>query len=166
MPVTDEREDRGEAPEAVATALTAYAADPARATDVLAALVGSRLLLPSVAVPAEQRDPADGHCDERAAVLLQRPDGRTGLLAFTSLAAMARWRADARPVPVPTQEAAHMARHEGAAALVVDVAGPTRFVVDGDDLAAVAAGVTLAPIGDRSGGVRASAVSRADGLVD
>ncbi len=159
-------DDRGETPPELAAALTAYAADPACATDVLAALVDSRVLLPSVEVPAEQRDRDDDHCAERAAVLLQRPDGRTGLLAFTGLEAMGRWRRDARPVPVPTREAAHMARHEGAVALVVDVAGPTRFVVDGEDLAAVAAGWTLARVGERSAWIRGSADSRDEGMFD
>ena len=35
---------------------------------------------------------------------------------------------------------------EGAAALVLDVAGPVRFVVEGEDLLRIASGETLVPV--------------------
>ena len=45
----------------------------------------------------------------------------------------------------------------GAAALLVDVAGPVRFVVEGDDLVALADGFTLTDLGGRHGWVRTDA---------
>ena len=57
-------------------------------------------------------------------------------------------------MPVPAQEAAETALHDGAAALLVDLAGPIRLVVEGEDLAALAAGWTLARVGDRTAWIR------------
>ena len=87
-----------------------------------------------------------------AAVLVQAPDGSTGLLAFTSTDSMARWDPQARPVPVPAATAATAAIQGGAEALLVDLAGPASYVVDGDDLARLAAGWRLVAIDDGSGG--------------
>ena len=47
------------------------------------------------------------------------------------------------------QVAARSALQDGAAALVVDVAGPVRFVVEGDDLRGLAEGWTLARVAGR-----------------
>jgi hypothetical protein len=87
---------------------------------------------------------------DMAAALLQRPDGRRALLAFTSTASLAAWDAEARPVPVPARVAAQSALQEEAAALLLDVAGPVRLVVRGDDLTALAAGWTLARSGEQA----------------
>ena len=67
---------------------------------------------------------------DMAAVLMRGADGRTALLAFTGLEAMRRWDPDARPVPVSAQVAARAALQDGAAALLIDVAGPVRFVAE------------------------------------
>ena len=84
--------------------------------------------------------------DELHAVtaLLTGQDGRQALLAFTSLDTLHAWRADARPVPVTASLAARSAQQEGAAALVLDVAGPTTYVVEGELLEGLARGWTLA----------------------
>jgi hypothetical protein len=79
-------------------------------------------------------------------VLVQGADGRLALLAFTGTDALAHWDPQARPVPVAAQVAAQSAIQDGAAALVVDLAGPVRFVVEGDDLRGLAEGWTLARI--------------------
>ena len=82
-----------------------------------------------------------------AAVLMTGRDGRTALLAFTGTRA---WTAgtvlrggEARPVPVPARQAAQAALQDQAAALLVDVAGPVLFVVEGEDLESLAAGHRL-----------------------
>ncbi len=67
---------------------------------------------------------------------------------------MRRWDPDARPVPVPAAQAAAAAVQDGAAAVLVDVAGPVLFVVETDDLAELAQGHTLAQVGDRYAWVR------------
>jgi hypothetical protein len=65
------------------------------------------------------------------------------LVAFTGLEALGAWRPDARPVPVAAPLAARSALEEGASALVVDVAGPTPYVVEGDLLEGLARGWPL-----------------------
>jgi hypothetical protein len=66
-------------------------------------------------------------------------DGRPALLAFTSLAALVSWRPEARPVPTPAIQVWGSATGSQCA-VVIDVAGPVPFAVDGARLAALAAG--------------------------
>ncbi|HEY3530352.1 MAG TPA: SseB family protein [Nocardioides sp.] len=139
--------DVGTADPALSAALAAYAADPARHLEVFTALQGARLLVPVVAILGESEvDDAglahDKTSDMATALLIGR-DGRKALLAFTGLEALAAWRPDARPVPVTAALAAHSALQEGAAALVVDVAGPTTYAVEDDLLDGLARGWTL-----------------------
>ena len=144
--------DDGSADPAVVAAFAAYDGSTSRRADALSALVASRLLVPVVAVLGEVEVDDAGLAHDKtsdmAAVLLTGADGRLALLAFTSSGTLARWDPQARPVPVSARTAALSAVQEEAAALVVDVAGPHRFVVEGDDLTAVAAGWTLARAGD------------------
>jgi hypothetical protein len=132
--------------------LAAYAADPSRHLDVFAALRGTRLLVPVVAVLGEVEVDDAGLAHDKtsdmATALLTGRDGRLALLGFTGLDTLAAWRADARPVPVTASLAARSALQEGAAALVVDVAGPTTYVVEGDLLEGLARGRSLARTGD------------------
>ena len=128
--------DTGEVPAAVAAALAAYAVDPRGAyVQVLAALQDARLLVPVVALLGEVEHDEAGLAHDKtsdmAAVLLQGADGRLALLAFTGTASLAAWNPEARPVPVPARVAAQSALQDGAAALVVDVAGPATLVVEG-----------------------------------
>ncbi len=114
--------------------------------------------MPVVAVLGEVEVDADGLAHDKtsdmAAVLLTRPDGRRGLLAFTSADALTAWNPDARPVPVHTATAAQAALQEQAHALVVDVAGPVRFPIEGEDLRGLAAGWRLTRVGERSAWIR------------
>src|SRR5688500_10428708 len=136
-------DDTGEQSATVGAALAAYAADPSAYPTALAALQSSRLLVPVVALLGEveydERGLAHDKSSDMAAVLLTGADGRMALLAFTGTDALAAWNSEARPVAVPTAAAARAAVQERAAALVVDVAGPVRFVVEGEDLRALAA---------------------------
>ncbi len=146
------------------SALTAYAAahDPqerrALLPACLEALQGARLLVPVVAVLGEVEVGDDGLARDKssdmAAVLLTGRDGRTALLSFTHTASMQAWDPEARPVPVRAQLAAQAAMQEGAAALLVDVAGPARLVVEGVDLEGLARGWRLARVGDQGAWVR------------
>lgn len=144
--------DTGEADPILADVLTEYAAGRAPYAAVLAALCSARVLVPVVAVLGEvEYDdaglPRDKSAD-MATVLLTGADGRQGLVAFTSLATLQTWQADARPVPVKVRDAAEAALHDGATALLLDLAGPVPFVIEADDLRALAAGLTLAQVGD------------------
>ncbi|CAA9342159.1 MAG: hypothetical protein AVDCRST_MAG36-1451 [uncultured Nocardioidaceae bacterium] len=152
--------DDGAADPALVTALTAYQRDPAGGrADALVALQRTRLLVPVVAVLGEVEHDAQGLARDKtsdmAAVLLRGRDGRSALLAFTGLASLQQWRADARPVPVDAADAARAAVQEGADALVVDVAGPVLFAVEGESLRALADGFELREVAGRPTWVRA-----------
>lgn len=143
--------DDGAAEPAVTSALSAYAAAPeAQHRATLAALQTSRVLVPVVAILGEVEYDANGLAHDKtsdmAAVLMTGRDGRKALLAFTGKDQMATWDPQARPVPVPLDKAAASALHDGADALLIDVAGPVLFVVQGDDLTALADGFTLAEL--------------------
>ena len=124
-------DDTGAADPALAAALAAYAEDPAREPEVLAALPGARLLVPVVAELGECEPGADGLVRDKssdlATVLMRGTDGRLALLAFTGTDTLRRWDPDARPVPVPARTAALAARQDGAEALLIDVAGPVPY---------------------------------------
>ena len=137
-------DDTGAADERLSGALAAYARRETTYADTLAVLAESRLLVPVVAVLGEVDDGGADKTADMATVLLTGADGRQALLAFTSLGTMAAWQPDARPVAVPAGDAAKAALQDRAAALLVDVAGPVTFVVEGDDLYGLGAGWTLA----------------------
>ena len=140
--------DDGSVAPAVAAALDAYAADPSgRHRPTVAVLQDSRLLVPVVAVLGEveydEQGLAHDKTSDMATVLMRGRDGRMALLAFTGNAPMHRWNPEARPVPVSARQAAEAAVHDGADALLVDVAGPTMLVVEGEDLRSLAEGYRL-----------------------
>lgn len=135
-------DDRGTQDPAIAAALGAWRADPARGAGVVVALQAARLLVPVVAVADEveydEHGLAHDKSSDMAAVLLRGRDGRLALLAFTGLEQLSAWDAAARPVAVPGPLAAQAALQDGAAALVVDVGGPVTYAVTGEDLLALA----------------------------
>lgn len=122
--------------------------DPALSTalgndrEVLAVLGDVRVFVPVVALLGESPAGTDKNA-EMAAVLMTGADGRTALLAFSSVAAMTTWNAEARPVPVWGRDAARAALDEDAAALLLDIASPTFTVVETTDLEHLAAGHRL-----------------------
>lgn len=140
-------DDTGAADPALAAALAAYAEDPdgehpdgehsdgeSGEARVLAALAGARLLVPVVAVLGEAEVDEHGlvrdKSSDMATVLMQGVDGRLALLAFTGLDSMRRWDPEARPVAVPAEVAARAALQDGAAALLLDVAGPVAYAAE------------------------------------
>jgi SseB protein N-terminal domain len=135
--------DDGAAEPAVLAALAAYAAGQGSEHAALTALARSRLLVPVVAMPvgeqAEAGDQGGEKSTEMALPTMVAQDGSRAVLAFTCLDALQRWRSDARPVPVPAASA-WLAGTQEADAVVIDVAGPVTFAVDGARLAALAAG--------------------------
>lgn len=137
-------DDDGAAEEPLLASLHAYAAGDLLYPEMLAALAGSRLLVPVVALLGEveydEAGLARDKSSDMATVLLTGPDGRRALLAFSGTDALQAWDRDARPVPVAAASAAATAIQEGADALVVDVAGSEAFTVAGGDLQRLAAG--------------------------
>ena len=141
-------DDDGAASPAVAAALAAYNAHPgAGHHEALAALQDSRLLVPVLAVLTEAEEDERGLARDKssamAAVLITGRDGRKALLGFTSTDSLHAWNPDARPVAVHARHAARSALHDGADALVIDVAGPALFPVEGQELRDLADGLVL-----------------------
>jgi hypothetical protein len=152
--------DDGTADPRATAALFAYAQGRAGEHEVLTALAEARLLIPVVAVLAEEDadtgqgapggDPSldgsrgDKHSDMALPTLIGQ-DGRRGVLGFTSLETLCRWRQDARPVAVHARDACRAALDENADALVVDVAGPVPFAVEGNRLYTFAEGRPVPP---------------------
>ncbi|MFC1407801.1 SseB family protein [Streptacidiphilus sp. N1-12] len=138
--------DDGSADPRLAEALSRYVEQPSAAgeQELLEALVGARLMVPIVAILGEAETGADGLTHEKSSDMavptVRLPDGRSGLPAFTSLDALARWRADARPAPVPAAQAVRAAWSEQADALLVDLAGPAFYELSGAAMRAVAEG--------------------------
>jgi hypothetical protein len=144
------RSDDGSAPTEVTTALTEFAAGRGSEQSVLAALASNRLLVPVVAVLAEvleggetasgAKKASEGEkASEMAMPTLIGLDGRRAVPAFTSLESMSRWQSEARPVPVAAM-AVWQAACADSAAVVVDVAEPVPFAIEGARLAALARG--------------------------
>jgi hypothetical protein len=151
--------DDGSADPDVVAALATYDADPGGGHHAaLAALQDARLLVPVVALLTEVEHDEDGlahdKSSEMAAVLITGRDGRTALLAFTSTDALRAWNPEARPVAVHAREAARAALHDRADALVVDIAGPSLFPIEGEDLRDLAEGLVLRPVEDGWGWTR------------
>jgi hypothetical protein len=119
---------------------------------LLAALTKARLLVPVVAmlgdVEYDENGLARDKTSDMAVALLQGQDGRNALLAFTSTESLARWSPEARPMPARSQLVATAAVQEGAAAIVIDVAGPAAGVIETDDVRRLAAGLQVIRLED------------------
>jgi hypothetical protein len=119
---------------------------------ILLALTKARLLVPVVAMLGEveydEQGLAHDKTSDMAVALLQGQDGRNALLAFTSTDSLARWSPEARPMPAQARLVATAAIQEGAAAVVLDVAGPAPAVLETDDVRRLAAGLQVVRLED------------------
>ncbi|MFJ6379129.1 SseB family protein [Kitasatospora sp. NPDC092039] len=135
-------DDDGTADPALTEALDRWSRDRAAEPEVLAALTPTRLMVPIVAILGEVEVSPEGHRHEKtsdmAVPVLEAPDGRRALPAFTSLESLTRWRADARPAPTAAPQAAMVAFAERADTLLIDPAGPVPFQLSGARLRALA----------------------------
>lgn len=111
--------------------------EPPPGPGVVQALRTARVFVPVV---ASAEDAA-----EMALVTITGVDGRRALPVFTSPATLARWRPDARPVPVPAPRAALSAVQEGCDLIDVDPAGPRPYQVPRPAVWAIAQGVGWVP---------------------
>jgi SseB protein N-terminal domain len=111
---------------------------------LLASLCEVRLLVPVVALLGETAYDENGlktdKSSDMAVVLLTGRDGRRALLAFSGVLSLRAWQPDARPMPAATTLVATAAVQEGAAAIVLDIAGPHTAVVETEDVRRLAAG--------------------------
>jgi len=143
--------DDGSADPGVSGSLSAFAAGEGCEHAALTALAGSRLLVPVVAMLAEEgvselgqpsasKPPAGGEKgSEMAMPTLIGLDSRRAIPAFTCVDSMRRWHAEARPVPVAARNLWQAALADDCA-VVIDVAGPVPFAIEGARLAALAGG--------------------------
>jgi SseB protein N-terminal domain len=143
-------DDDGSAAPALTDALAGYSVSRVGEHAVIEELYRSRLLIPIVAILTEEEDVAPGELrrekeSDMALPTLVGEDGRRGVLGFTCLDSLKLWREGARPVPVNVREACQAALSEGADALVVDVAGPVPFAIDGLRLRSLAEGRPIPP---------------------
>ena len=130
----------------------AYDRDPGHLPEVLAALHTARVLVPVVAGLGETEAGPAGLTVEKSSDIslpvLVDGDGSRAVPVFSGVAAMARWDASARPVPVQGPRAAAVALAEGASALVLDVAGPVAVALDEPELRALVGGRGTVPAYD------------------
>lgn len=141
--------DDGSADPALAGLLDAYAAGSASLSDVVARLGETRVLVPILAELESAGEGEHGHTVDKEAsagvVAIEAPDGRRALPVFTSVVAMAAWRASARPVPVDARRAALSAVSEDWSLLVLDPAGPVTALVPRPAVWALAQGKDWSP---------------------
>ncbi len=127
--------DDGSAAPALAAALGEYNSSPdvPHLLRVVTALAPVRVLIPILAeLDVSGAGEFGQQVDKEASagvVALESPDGRLALPVFSSVAAMATWRSDARPVPVESVRAALSAVAEDWALLVVDPGGPITVLI-------------------------------------
>lgn len=136
------RDDDGSADPEVHARMREHSEGKVGDRQVLSALGTSRVLVPVVADATKTEQGADGLTKDKnsevAVPVMTGRDGRRGLLAFTSVDAVRRWHPDARPVPFTTQDACQAVLDEDADALVLDVAGPVPYTVQGQFLTMLA----------------------------
>ena len=142
--------DRGEADPTVRALIADAASDPPTSyLRAVAALCGTRLLLPVVASGDDSMNGPDPERHaELAAVSIKAADGRRALLAFTGIDALVAWEPRARPVPATLDDVAATVLETGDDALLVDSAGPVPFVIGDDLIAQLAQGRRLVELED------------------
>ena len=123
--------------------------DAASRAEALAALSGARVFLAlSARATGTHVDEGTGLVAERGAEMallsVVAPDGARALVAFADGHAVQRWRAEARPVPVPGPQACATALEDRAAALLLDPPGAALAVTPAE-LAALAEGRVPVP---------------------
>jgi SseB protein N-terminal domain len=136
--------DDGSADPQLASLLHAWWTGESTGYDVVDVLAERRLMVPVVAVADEVDVTDDGLRHEKsshmATVTLVQPDGRRGLLAFTSMDSLAAWDPSARGIPAEARRVAEAAKQESADAVLIDVAGPVLYALTEPALTAVAEG--------------------------
>ncbi|WP_020098312.1 SseB family protein [Microbacterium sp. 11MF] len=125
--------DDGSADPALLAALTAFHAGEGSAGAVVDAYRTARLLIPLVAEKGEEGVGPTGltvdKTQELSIVTVAAPDGRRVLPVFTSVAAMSRWDAAARPVPADGIRTALSAAADDTDLIVIDPGSETEFVL-------------------------------------
>lgn len=141
--------DDGSADPALLAALTAPRDTAAAQIAVIEAYRTARLLIPLVAEKGDHGVGAHGlevdKTQELSIVTVAAPDGRRVLPVFSSVAAMGRWDAAARPVPADGVRTALAASGEDTDLIVIDPGSDTEFVIRRPAVWAIAQGQPWEP---------------------
>lgn len=125
--------DDGSADPALLAALTAFRGGHGGQREVVDAYRTARLLIPLVADKGDHGIGAHGlevdKTQELSIVTVAAPDGRRVLPVFSSVAAMQRWDAAARPVPADGVRTALAAASDETDLIVLDPGSETEFVI-------------------------------------
>lgn len=117
-------DDDGSAPEAFLAARDAFRRGESSLTELVDVIRTCRFLIPLVAVAGETGVTPEGQLvdksQELSIITVAGPDSRAILPVFSSVAAMTRWRPDARPVPADAVRVALAAASEGTDRIVID----------------------------------------------
>ena len=125
--------DDGSADPALLAALQRFRAGEGSQVEVVDAFRAARVLIPLVAEKGDEGIGPTGlavdKTQELSIVTVAAPDGRTVQPVFSSVEAMQRWDAAARPIPVAATRAALSAASGDADLIVLDPTSDTEFVL-------------------------------------
>lgn len=142
-------QDDGAADPRLIEAIRRFRAREVGPAEVVAALSGTRLLVPLLAVLGEAAPGPHGKLVDKSAelaiVTVEGRDGRRVLPAFTSVAALQAWNAKARPVPVEAERVALAAASEETDLVILDPRSDTEFGLRRSALEALARGSAWGP---------------------
>lgn len=117
---------------------------------LVATCTKARFLIPLIAEAGDYGLTPEGKTVEKSQelsiVTVQAPDGRAAMPVFTSVAAMQKWNALARPIPVPGAQVALAAAQEHTDIVVIDPGNPdTEYTIRRPSLEAFALGTEIVP---------------------
>ncbi|MBN9196641.1 MAG: SseB family protein [Microbacterium sp.] len=149
FPANPHGNDDGRADPALLAALEAFHSGIADQVAVVDAYRSARLLIPLIAEKGAAGIGTHGlavdKTQELSIVSVAAPDGRRVLPVFTSVDAMARWDAAARPVPAEGVRTALAAADDDTDMIVIDPGSATEFVLRRPAVWAIGQGVAWEP---------------------
>jgi hypothetical protein len=141
--------DDGSADPRLLASLLAFHEGTGSQVEIVEAYRSARLLIPLVAEKGDEGIGAHGlavdKTQELSIVTVAAPDGRPVLPVFTSVTALARWDAAARPVPADGVRTAIAAAEDDTDLIVIDPGSETEFVLRRPAVWAIAQGIPWEP---------------------
>ncbi len=115
----------------IALNLNSQMPSPLTEASIIKALSTSRLLVPVVAQVDSLNEDGSEKDSHISQVTFKSADGRIGLPAFTSLQSLNDWDPNARPIPQWAKAIALTCVESNLDALLIDMASPHRFALQG-----------------------------------
>lgn len=141
--------DDGSADPALLAALLRFRAGEGSQVEVVDAFRSARVLIPLIAEKGDEGTAPSGltvdKTQELSIVTVAAPDGRRVQPVFSSVQAMGRWDAAARPIPVDAMRVALSASAEDTDLIVLDPTADTEFVIRRPAVWAIAQGQRWEP---------------------